>query len=206
MNRWTWLRLAVLALIVATEPVVGFVHGVVTPARWWRALAGRSEPVAVLVFIAVFVTVTVALLSAGTLSQAAGVVFGPVVGVVAVWVGTVAGSAAAFGIGRALSRPAAQAHAYARKTPGPPAKVRTARCANRLITRYLPRSPASCPSCCAHTGLLPQKGGQRRGDAGRLPLAGQNVARRQLVERVGIGILGGQHRRDRKRTLHRRPL
>lgn len=97
------LRLAVFLVLLAVAAWWGLQHGLGTPSRWRDQWTGRSEAVAVPAFIALYAAATVALLPAGALSLAAGALFGPVIGVGAVWVGAMAGATAAFGLGRLLS-------------------------------------------------------------------------------------------------------
>ncbi len=100
-----WLRLGLLLGAVGAVLVVLAVRGVPTLEEV-RVTVGGAGAWAPVLFVALVVLATVSLLPISVFTLLAGVLFGPFLGVVLVWVGAVAGALACFGLGRVLSRPA----------------------------------------------------------------------------------------------------
>lgn len=106
--RSPWPRLAVFVVLGVGAGWLTLTQGaaVVVETRGWVAGLGAAGVVA---FVVIYAGATVALLPVSLLSAAAGVLFGPLVGVGAVWAGAMLGAAASFGLGRVLSRAAVEA-------------------------------------------------------------------------------------------------
>lgn len=106
--RSPWPRLALFALLLGAAAVLALTRGsaVVTDTRAWVTGLG---PLGALAFVLVYALATMALLPVSLLSAVAGVLFGPVAGVVVVWVGAMLGAGGSFAVGRTLSRPAVEA-------------------------------------------------------------------------------------------------
>ncbi|MGH3916635.1 MAG: VTT domain-containing protein, partial [Pseudonocardiaceae bacterium] len=105
--RSPWPRLAVFVVILAVLGWLAVTRGTaaVDVARDWTAGMGALGAV---VFVLVYALATLALFPATPLSAAAGLLYGPVVGVVVVWVGAVLGATGSFLAGRLLSRQAVE--------------------------------------------------------------------------------------------------
>ncbi len=106
--RSPWPRLAVFVVLGVGAGWLTLTQGaaVVVETRGWVAGLGAAGVVA---FVVIYAGATVALLPVSLLSAAAGVLFGPLVGVGAVWAGAMLGAAASFGLGRVFSRAAVEA-------------------------------------------------------------------------------------------------
>lgn len=105
--RSPWPRLVFLVLLLGTAGVLAFTRGgdVLTDVRGFAE--GRGALGAV-VFVLCYAVGTVALFPVSLLSAAAGVLYGPVVGVAVVWTGAVLGATGSFTLGRVLSRGAVE--------------------------------------------------------------------------------------------------
>lgn len=103
--RSEWVRLLVLGAAAVVVVVAFAVEGVPSFEDVRSAVDGAGAWAPAL-FVVLFALATVAVLPVSLFSLAAGVLFGPVVGLALVWLGAMAGSLACFGLGRVLSRPA----------------------------------------------------------------------------------------------------
>jgi uncharacterized membrane protein YdjX (TVP38/TMEM64 family) len=99
----TWIRLAVLVLLLALGGVVVLVVPLpdAQELQGWAVNGGIWLPA---VFIAGYAAATLFLLPKNVLSVAAGLVFGLPAGVLLVWLAAVIGAAASFWLGRRLGR------------------------------------------------------------------------------------------------------
>jgi uncharacterized membrane protein YdjX (TVP38/TMEM64 family) len=105
--RSPWPRLALLVALVATGLAFSLSRGTAVLGEARDAVAGLGV-VGVVAFVAVYAVATAALFPVSLLSAAAGLLFGPVVGVAAVWCGAMLGATASFAGGRVLGRSAVQ--------------------------------------------------------------------------------------------------
>lgn len=105
--RSPWLRLGVFAVILAVLGWFAVTHGTaaVAVARDWTAGMGALGAV---VFVLIYALATLALFPATPLTAAAGLLYGPVVGILVVWLGAVLGATGSFLAGRLLSRQAVE--------------------------------------------------------------------------------------------------
>ncbi|MGQ0777787.1 MAG: TVP38/TMEM64 family protein [Pseudonocardiales bacterium] len=105
--RAPWLRLAVFVLILAVLGWFAITRGTaaVEVARDWTAGMGVLGAA---VFVLVYAVATLALFPATPLTAAAGLLYGPVVGVLVVWLGAMLGATGSFLVGRLLSRQAVE--------------------------------------------------------------------------------------------------
>lgn len=113
VGRAVWVRLAVLAVVVAAAVVVALVVGLpdVESLRAGIAAAGPAAPV---LFVLLYAVATLAPLPKNVLSTVAGVLFGLVPGVALVLLAALLGAAGAFGLGRLLGRGAVERFTGAR--------------------------------------------------------------------------------------------
>lgn len=105
--RSPWLRVLLFAVLIGIALWFSLTRGVSVVAQAQDAVTGLGV-LGIGVFIAVYALATVALFPVSVLSAAAGLLFGPVVGVGAVWCGAMLGAAGSFGIGRVLGREAVE--------------------------------------------------------------------------------------------------
>jgi MYXO-CTERM domain-containing protein len=99
---YPWLRLALFGgvllagavLLLVAPPDGGEMRGQVAAAGAWAGVA----------FVGAYVVATLLVLPKNVLSVVAGALFGPVFGVVLVWLAATVGAAAAFWVGRVLGR------------------------------------------------------------------------------------------------------
>jgi uncharacterized membrane protein YdjX (TVP38/TMEM64 family) len=105
--RSPWLRLAMFVMILAVLGWFALTRGTaaVEVARNWTASMGALGAAA---FILVYALATLALFPATPLTAAAGLLYGPVMGVMVVWLGAVLGATGSFLVGRLLSRQAVE--------------------------------------------------------------------------------------------------
>lgn len=105
--RSPWPRLAVFLVVLAVLGWLAVTRGTeaVDAARLWAAGMGVLGAV---VFVLVYALATLALFPATPLTAAAGLLYGPVVGVLVVWLGAVLGATGSFLAGRLLSRQAVE--------------------------------------------------------------------------------------------------
>lgn len=113
VGRAVWVRLAVLAVVVAAAVVVALVVGLpdVESLRAGIAAAGPAAPG---LFVLLYAVATLAPLPKNVLSTVAGVLFGLVPGVALVLLAALLGAAGAFGLGRLLGRGAVERFTGAR--------------------------------------------------------------------------------------------
>jgi uncharacterized membrane protein YdjX (TVP38/TMEM64 family) len=103
--RSPWPRLALLVVLVGTGLAFSLSRGSAVLGEARDAVAGLGV-LGIVAFVALYAVATVALFPVSLLSAAAGLLFGPVIGVGAVWCGAVLGAAASFALGRVLGRSA----------------------------------------------------------------------------------------------------
>ncbi len=103
--RSPWPRLGLLLVLLGVSGWLAVTRGadIVGQARDWTASLGGAGWV---LFILVYTVATIILFPDALLSAAAGVLFGPIAGILLVWCGATLGAAAAFLLGRLLSREA----------------------------------------------------------------------------------------------------
>ena len=106
--RSPWPRLALFVVLVGGAGVLAATRGPSLVADVREVVAGLG-PVAPPAFVLLYALATMAVLPVSLLSAVAGVLFGPAVGVVVVWIGAVLGASGSFAVGRTLSRPAVEA-------------------------------------------------------------------------------------------------
>lgn len=105
--RSPWPRLAVFVVILTVLGWFAINHGTaaIAVAQDWTASMGVLGAA---VFVLVYALATLALFPATPLTAAAGLLYGPVVGVLVVWLGAVLGATGSFAAGRSLSRQAVE--------------------------------------------------------------------------------------------------
>lgn len=105
--RSPWLRFALFTMLLAALGWFAITHGTtaVDVARVWTVRLGLTGAT---VFVLVYALATLALFPATPLTAAAGLLYGPVVGVLLVWSGAVLGATGSFLLGRVLSRQAVE--------------------------------------------------------------------------------------------------
>lgn len=141
-GKGAWPRLALLALAVAALMAAAHYFDLgqrLTELRGWIAAQGAWGPA---IFVLVYAGATVAMIPGTVLTFAAGPLFGSVVGVVAVSLGSTLGAALAFLASRHLAR-----QAVASRLAGNPTLARLDRMSQRhgdiivAITRLVPLFP-----------------------------------------------------------------
>lgn len=105
MVRGHWVRAGLLAVLVGTAVVVALAAGIPSVDEI-RAEVDDAGPAGPVLFAVAFAGIALLPTPLAPLSIAAGVLFGLPVGFATVWVAAVVGAVAAFGIARALGRPA----------------------------------------------------------------------------------------------------
>lgn len=105
--RSPWPRLALLATLLAVLGWFALTHGTagIDAARGWTARMGVTGAA---MFVLVFALATLALFPATPLMAAAGLLYGPVAGVLLVWSGSMLAAIGSFLLGRVLSRQAVE--------------------------------------------------------------------------------------------------
>ncbi len=105
--RSPWPRVVLLTTLLGVLGWLAISHGTMAldAARGWTARIGATGAVA---FVLIFALATLALFPATPLMAAAGLLYGPVLGVLLVWCGSVLGAIGSFLLGRALSRQAVE--------------------------------------------------------------------------------------------------
>lgn len=105
--RSPWPRLALFAVLLAVLSWFAITHGSATldVARDWTVRMGLTGAI---IFVLIFALATLALFPATPLMTAAGLLYGPVVGVLLVWLGSVLAAIGSFVLGRVLSRQAVE--------------------------------------------------------------------------------------------------
>lgn len=105
LARSPWPKTVFLFVLLGSMAVLAVTSGTAAIAvtQEWVADLGWLGP---LVFLVLHALAVLAFLPMSVLAAAAGVLFGPVVGIPLVWLGTMAGALGAFGLGRGLSRQA----------------------------------------------------------------------------------------------------
>ncbi|MEC3975845.1 TVP38/TMEM64 family protein [Amycolatopsis sp. H20-H5] len=105
--RSPWPRLVLFALVLGLCGWFALTRGsnTLALAQDWTADLGAGG---IVVFVLLYAVATMLLLPATVLSAAAGVLYGPLVGIAVVWVGAVLGACGSFGLGRVLSRSAVE--------------------------------------------------------------------------------------------------
>ena len=166
--RSPWPKMVFLIVLLGTLAVLAATGGgaAIAVAKEWVAGLGWLGPLA---FFAFYALAVLAFLPMSVLAAAAGVLFGPFVGIPLVWLATMAGALGAFGLGRGLSRQAVE------ELAGPRlgrvnALLRRRGTTAVLLLRLLPAGPfALLNYVVAVTGLGP----------------------RQFLVGTGIGIIPG---------------
>jgi uncharacterized membrane protein YdjX (TVP38/TMEM64 family) len=107
LARSPWPKTAFFIVLLGTMAVLAATGGgtAIAVTKEWVAGLGWLGPLAFLVCYALAV---LAFLPMSVLAAAAGVLFGPFVGIPLAWLGTMAGALGAFGLGRGLSRQAVE--------------------------------------------------------------------------------------------------
>ncbi|MGH3928499.1 MAG: TVP38/TMEM64 family protein [Pseudonocardiaceae bacterium] len=105
--RSPWPRLVLLTTLLAVLGWFAITNGTAAldAARSWTARMGATGAVA---FVLIFALATLALFPATPLMAAAGLLYGPVLGVLLVWCGSVLAATGSFLLGRLLSRQAVE--------------------------------------------------------------------------------------------------
>lgn len=105
--RSPWPRLALFATLLAALGWFAIANGTAAldVARDWTARMGAPGAT---IFVLVYALATLALFPATPLTAAAGLLYGPVVGVLLVWSGSMLGATGSFLLGRVLSRQAVE--------------------------------------------------------------------------------------------------
>ncbi|MGH3626168.1 MAG: TVP38/TMEM64 family protein [Sciscionella sp.] len=103
--RSPWPRLLLLLVLLGTSTALAVTRGtqILLAARQDVASLGAWGPV---VFVLVYTLATILVFPDALLSAVAGLLFGPVLGILTVWLGAMLGAGASFLFGRALSREA----------------------------------------------------------------------------------------------------
>lgn len=105
--RSPWPRLGLLLVLLGASAALAGTHGAGMLSVARGAISGMG-PAGWVVFVLVYAVATVILFPDSLLSAAAGLLFGPLAGVVLVWCGAMLGALASFLLGRALSREAVE--------------------------------------------------------------------------------------------------
>lgn len=105
--RSPWPKLAMFAVLLGVLGWFALTHGTTTvdTLRDWTAQMGI---IGALILVLIYALATLTLLPATLLTAPAGVLYGPVVGVLVVWSGAMLGAAGSFLLGRVLSRAAVE--------------------------------------------------------------------------------------------------
>lgn len=105
--RSPWLRLGLLAVLVAAAVGLSLRGGGVSPAGLRESMEGLGM-LGPLALVIVYALATLALLPGTPFTLASGLLFGPVLGSVTALVGATLGATLAFGLGRAVGREAVE--------------------------------------------------------------------------------------------------
>ncbi|MGQ0773667.1 MAG: TVP38/TMEM64 family protein [Pseudonocardiales bacterium] len=137
--RSPWPRLVLLVTLLAVFGGFAITHGTAAldAARSWTARMGVPGAI---IFVLVFALATLALFPATPLMAAAGLLYGPVVGVLLVWSGSVLAATGSFLLGRLLSRQAIE-HLAGRRIDRLNALLATRGIAAMLLLRLIPVFP-----------------------------------------------------------------
>lgn len=105
--RSPWLRLGLLAVLVAAAVGLSLRGGGISPAGLRESMEGLGL-LGPLVLVIVYALATLALLPGTPFTLASGLLFGPVLGSVTALVGATLGASLAFGLGRVVGREAVE--------------------------------------------------------------------------------------------------